>query len=253
MRSTLSALLVLLAGVSYAADMKIARIEDKDNYTNVRSGRGTSFEILCTVDSNDLFYCEVADSFGWYRVLTNKWDYKNRTQLYGYMHKSRVRFIEQLPVAVQKNILVNVLNEEKRLGEIQNAAWEKYNWEDSIYRKAYRNAEFHSDFKYEPMLNVLPKYFCETKDEQILQLFFEVIWVNKGSASEIPAFALGDCFACEPGIMTRLIAAIENKELKELIIDDIDWGLLNLFSINEDETPKDKKYLALKKKLDAIK
>ncbi|HYG14334.1 MAG TPA: SH3 domain-containing protein [Bacteroidia bacterium] len=252
MKTILPVLLVLLARVAFSADMKIARIEDKDHYTNIRAGQGTNFEILGTVDTNDLFYCEVSDSSGWYKALTYKRD-KNNNQITGYMHKSRVRIIEQLPVAAQKNILVKVLSEEKRLGEIQNTAWEKGNWEDSAYRKAYRNAQFHSDCRYEPILEVLPVYFCKTKDKQILQLFFEVIWTNKGSASEIPAFAIGDCFVCEPGIIAQLILPVKNKEWKELIIEDIDWGLINRFSIGENEVPTDKKYIALKKRLDELK
>ena len=251
MKTILPVLLVLLAGVAFSSDMKIARIEDEDNYTNIRAGRGTDFEILGTVDTNDLFYCEVSDSSGWYRVLTYKWD-NNNNQIIGFMHKSRVRIIEQLPTAVQKNIMVKVLCEEKRLGEIQNTAWEKYNWEDSTYRKAYRDAQFHSDCRYEPILEVLPVYFCKTKDKQIIQLFFEVIWTNKGSASEVPDFAVGDCFVCEPEIIAQLVTTIENKELKELIIENIDWGLINRFSIDENEVPTNKKYIALKKKLDEM-
>lgn len=63
---------------------KPALINDPDGYTNVRSGRGTSYNILGVVYEGEVFYV-LDDNNDWYQI-------KTKNGIIGYMHKSRIRF-----------------------------------------------------------------------------------------------------------------------------------------------------------------
>ena len=68
---------------------QFALIADKDGFVNVRSAAGTSNEIIDTVHNGQIVFCLEAEN-DWYPV---DYDLSNK-QKSGYIHKSRVKFIE---------------------------------------------------------------------------------------------------------------------------------------------------------------
>lgn len=256
-------LLILLFIVnSVYAQRKIAQIDDKDNYTNIRFGQGNNFKVVGTINNSELFYCEPTDTSDWYEVLALKWD-NSGNAIKGYIHKSRIKIIENLKPIDQQYIIESVLEKQKSYAEEFLFANSKYDrkdlrWNsktDSIaYRKAVDKLETYSETNYNAILEVLPGYFCKTNDEKIIQLLFEAIWADRGSANESPSFSIGKCFTCNSDMLIELLQQSKNEEKKEDLKNQIDWGLQNIFwTVKDgDNKPSNEEYKTLKKKLDKI-
>jgi hypothetical protein len=71
------------------------------------------------------------------------------------------------------------------------------------------------------------------------------MWSDKGSANEMPSFAIGECFVCKTDRVIEQLKKIKNAEQKEFIFDTIEWGLENNFYDN-----KNVEYNQLKTRLD---
>ena len=254
-------LLILILFNHSQVDQRLAIIIDKDKFTNVRSGQGLSFEVVDTVRANEFFYCEPTHTSDWYKVTLLKWYIHSGEQITGYIHKSRVQIIEDLKISDQTAIILSVLKKEKQLADRFLESNKKYNrvldkWDnknDSVeYKKAVGELEPYSETTYSAILQILPKVFCNTKDKVIINSFIETMWSDKGSASEDPSFSIGECFACDPKLLSAQIRKIKNKEEKELIVNHIEWGLLNIFSVDENQESTDTKFLELKKQLELV-
>lgn len=63
-----------------------ARINDPDGYTNIRSGKGTSFTILDKIFEGENFIVEKNEFSNWWIVRKNN-------GVTGYMHKSRIQIV----------------------------------------------------------------------------------------------------------------------------------------------------------------
>ena len=253
-------LLILLLFNDSQVDQRLARIVDKDQFTNVRSGQGLSFEVVDTVRAHEFFYCEPTQASDWYKVTLLKWYRHSGEQITGYIHKSRVQIIEDLKISDQSVIILSVLKKEKQLADRFLETNKKYNrvldkWDDKndsvAYKKAVGELEPYSETTYSAILQILPKVFCNTKDMTIIENFISTMWSDKGSASEEPSFSIGKCFACDPKLLSARVRQIKNKEEKELIVNHIEWGLLNIFSVDEKEST-DTKYLGLKNQLEKV-
>jgi hypothetical protein len=238
-------ILTLFLTLTTKAENKLARIKDSDGYTNVRSGQGNEFPIIATFDKDELFYCDQTNS-EWLKVIALKW--QEGKQIEGYIHSSRVQFIERLDSKSKKVLLTQILSKQKSLA---NDFQKAFKGKDSlVYISTRRELETHGENRYSPVLDILPKYFCETKDTALLQLFFATMWADKGSADEMPSLAIGDCFICQTDIVARQVGMIKNKEQCLSIYSNIEWGLLNHYDVDEDGKSKDKDFNKLKKRLD---
>lgn len=252
-------LILFLIFTNSQSDERLARVIDEDSFTNVRAGQGLSFNIVDKVTTDDFFYCETTNKNEWVKVKLLKWN--SGSQVTGYIHKSRIQIIEELSNDEQNKIILTVLNKQKLLAYKFVESNKKYNrefqkWDnkaDSIsYRKTISELEHYSETAYTPILYLLPNVFCKTKDKGLIQRFFETMWSDKGSANEIPPFAIGDCFACESRLLSDQISQLNNMEQKKLIIDNIEWGLLNKFTVYENKESTDPTFLELKRQLDLI-
>ena len=251
-------LLLLIFGDSQASE-RLARVIDADGFTNVRAGQGFSFDIVDRVTTQDFFYCETCVNSDWCRVRLFKW--RAGDQVTGYIHKSRIQIIEDLNNKEQKGIILSVLNRQKLLADKFVESHMKYDKEskkwnskaDSIlYRTTVGDLEVHSETAYSAILQFLPRTFCNTRDQQIIDNLFSTIWSDRRSASEEPSFAVGECFACAAQLLSDQIRALQNKEQKKLIIADIEWGLLNKFSVDEKKDSSDPNFLKLKEQLNLV-
>lgn len=252
-------LLILLLFSDSQANQRLARVIDKDGFTNLRSGQGLTFDIVCKVTTNDFFYCDAVNNSDWAKVTLLKW--YSGDQITGYIHKSRIQIIEELSNEQQKKIVLSVLERQKLLADKFVESHKKYNkklkkWNnqaDSIlYRITVGELELYSETGYSAILHLLPKTFCNTRDKLIISSFFATIWSDKGSASEEPSFAIGECFACDTNLLSDQIRQLKNREQKKLLIDDIEWVLLNKFSVDENKESSDSNFLKLKRQLDLV-
>ena len=242
MKNLLFILTVFYISTAFA-DNKLARINDSDGFTNIRSGQGKDFPIVATIDTTDFIYCDPTTKNDWVKVIAMKW--QNGKQIEGFIHKTRIQFIEKLDNKEQKKILTEIFRKQKNLAEdFQKTRKIKDN------KETRNKLELYSDIKYSPILEILPKYFCATSDTTIIELFFSTMWADKGSANEIPSFTIGECFICKPDLVIRELEKLTNKREKKFIIDDIEWGLLNYFDVGEDGKSNNPEFKKLKLKLD---
>lgn len=236
-------ILILLCSLTLFAESKLAVINDTDGFTYVRSGQSKDFKVIDTLYADDLFYFQFVDNSDWAKVTA----WKGR-QIEGFVHKSRIQEIEKLDNTKQKQLISKVLNRQKVLADNFQNAWKPKN--DIAYRATREELEFYSDTQYDPILTILPKYFCATNDIEVIQLFFATMWADKGSANEMPSFSIGDCFVCKADIIIEQLKKIKDIEQKKHILDQIEWGLLNHFGIDEGKKSDNKEFNKLKAKLD---
>jgi hypothetical protein len=237
--------LILFCTLTVFAGNRLAIINDPDGFTNIRSGQGNEFPIVSTINKDEFFYCDLTNS-EWIKVIALKW--QNGNQVEGYIHKSRVQLVENLDFQRQKELIKQILDKQRILANNFQKAWKS---KDSIaYRTTVRELELCSEIKYSPILEILPKYFCETKDTMILDLFYSTIWADKGSANEMPSFAISECFICNSDLVIKQLQLIVNKEQKDLVYDNIEWGLMNKFEVEEDGQSDNLEFNQLKSKLE---
>ncbi len=242
---TILLILIILCTTTSFAENKLARINDPDGYTNVRSGRGNEFSIITTIDKDDLFYCENTNA-EWLSIIALRW--KDSKQIEGFIHRSKVQFIEALENNTQKELLMSILIQQQILAENYIKACDDH--DDLMHQKTVEKLESYGEIQYSPILEILPKYFCATKDTSILQQLFKTIWADAGSANESPSFALGESYICKPSLVLAQLKHVKNVKQRKFIFDNIEWGLLNHYNVDEDGISEDKDFNRLKNLLD---
>ena len=247
MRTKIFITFTVLCSLTTLAQDKLANINDADGFTNIRSGEGKEFEIVGTISKDDFFLCSWTDS-EWIRI--SGFRRQEGDQLKGYVHKSRVRLIDELDSKSQLGILTSVLTKQKELADNFQKVFKSK--DDAAYKRRRTELELHSDSKYSPTLNFLSKYFCSKKDKGLLTLFYATIWSDKGSANELPSFAIAQCFICNSDIVTEELNKIRDKEELKLLTDDIEWGLLNHFNVDENGKSDNKEFNKLKFRLESV-
>jgi len=225
------------------ADNKLARINDSDGFTNIRSGQGKDFPIVATVDTTDFIYCDLTTKNDWVKIVVRK--LTDGIQIEGFIHRSKIQLVEELDNGKQKELITGILRKQRSLAKRFQRTWDSKN--SSMSRK---ESELHNDLKYSPILGILPKYFCATSDTTIIELFFSTIWADKGSADETPSFTIGKCFICNPDLIIRELTKLKSKEEKQVILDQIEWGLLNYYGVDKNGKQDNKEFKNLKLKLD---
>lgn len=242
-RNYILIILIFFCSLKLIAENRLAIINDPDGFTLVRIGQGKEFKVVDTLFKEDFFYFQLIDNSEWVKVTA----WKGR-QIEGFLHKSRVQEVEKLDYKKQKELITKTLNIQRILADNFQKAWKS---KDTIeYRTSVRQLEFYSDTKYDPVLTILPNYFCSTSDVDVLQLFFSTMWADKGSANEIPSFSIGKCFICKPDLVIEQLTKINNIEQKKNIFDQIEWGLLNNFDLDENGKSENKIFTKLKIRLD---
>ena len=101
--------LVSIFIISSVCNSQIAIIKDKDGYTNVRNGTNTKAEIVYKLKENEAFwYYDFDEKLDWVEVYIPKDKYSlcdnNQSTINGYIHRSRLLKIEDLPKANSSEI-----------------------------------------------------------------------------------------------------------------------------------------------------
>lgn len=245
MKTGLLILIILYTTTSFAENNKLARINDPDGYTNVRNGQGVEFPIITTLDKDDLFYCEKTNS-EWLKIIALKWI--DSKQIEGFVHRSKVQFIDNLDNKAKQELLKKTLLTQTKLATDFYNAWKS---KDSVaYKTTVKKLEEYSEFKYSTIIEILPGYYCETKDSTILQLFFSTILADAGSANETPSFVIGECYICKPSMVLAQVKYLKTAKQRKLIFDNIEWGLMNYYETDENGKSENKDFNRLKKLLE---
>ncbi len=244
MKTRLIVFIILCTTTSFAEN-KLARINDPDGYTNVRSGQGIDFPVITTLGKDDLFYCEKTDS-EWLKIIALKWI--DSKQIEGFVHRSKVQFIDYLDNKAKQELLkITLLKQTKLATDFYNALKSK---DSAAYKRTVKELEEHGELKYSSIIEILPGYYCETKDSAILELFISTIIADAGSANEMPSLVIGECYICKPNLVLTQVNNLKSAEQRKLIYDDIEWGLINYYGANENEKSENKDFNRLKKLLE---
>lgn len=220
------------------AESKLAIINEPDGYVSVRSGSDNSFQVIDTLFACDLFFVRIDELLDWACVTE-----LNGKQVEGYILKSKIQEVEKLETNFKKVLIAKTLERHRELATEFHFALKL---KDSLaLSKVFWELEIDNDAKYDPILSILPKYFCLTKDTTILQLFISTILADKGSANEMPSFTIGECFICKPDMLVEQINQISDQAQRETIFDSIEWGLRNYFDANEKGESENKEFKRL--------
>ena len=227
-----------LSTAIFAQEQKVARINDKNGYTNVRSGKGKEFPIIATLDSSDLFECERSNN-EWMKILAlTKFDVSN---VEGYVHRSRIEFLADIDKEEKKELF------EKTFTTYQELVRHWHQLDDS---KNYTKAQVavfevghYSNAIYSSVLSILPAYIKQTKDTTTLQLFFSTMWIDSGSANEIPSFTIGECYVYQPDFVIGQIKLLTDKEQRAYLFDAIEHGIDFYFDYHEEKVLEQRKKL----------
>jgi len=245
----------MLFNLSVSAQNKLAIIVDKDGFSNLRELPDIESSIIDTIRQNEFVYCESLIN-DWYKIWEYKW-YKsgiNRSrQITGYVHKSRVKLIENLTIVEQQKIILKTLNEYNDFTKERNE-WYKDNYDiktntykdssGSLKNKYYSYAGADiTDNKFDPILHYIETYYCKTHDIEVLNRLFSILYENQGSANEQPAWSLGKCFICSPSQIVNVLSKMDYEKAR-VIKGHIYFGLAMNFKVNtEDSIPTNKDYL----------
>ena len=89
-RSTILYILTFCSILSANAESKLARINDPEGFSNVRSGQSSNSAIVAKLEKGDFFYCDDAKA-DWLKIVALKW--KDGNQIEGFVHIRLFQFI----------------------------------------------------------------------------------------------------------------------------------------------------------------
>jgi len=219
---------------------ELCRIIDKDGYTNIRKGMGLDFEVVDKLLEDELFYCKFNEDQEWFEIKTFKGYLEKRFNYNDklYIHKSRVESIKCITLVEKKELLLMSFVRYRDIGNQRNKIVSNYNREEKkwlnksdslIYVRINNSFEYEHETRFIVLLQeTFSNYFCATKDQEVIEIFFEAIFANDGSASESPSFALGECYLCHPDTLINWIKQIKNEYKKKYILMQLDWGIQNV-------------------------
>lgn len=226
--------LLLIPILAFGQD-DLAMINESDSSVNIRSDKTNDSETIATIKEGEFFLCKPSDEV-WWKVV----NFHSQT---GYIQKSQITLIKNLSDNNQKELIIKTIN---KLKDYRN----KYDSLSLIIPNEERMAlllefEIFEENVYTPLLPFLSELFCKNMDIKLLNIFLEILIINKMSANELPAWTLGDCYLCHPNLVLNQIDNYldEDKEnLKFLLI----FGFENVTWQKEQEI---KNYQELKDKL----
>ncbi|RPD42090.1 SH3 domain-containing protein [Chitinophaga barathri] len=233
-RLFLSLILGLMPYVSFAQH-NIACINDPDGFTNVRKTPGLQSEITGKIINEEFFYCE-PNANEWWKITMNGME--------GYIHRSRVRMLNDLPDSVNADIFQRNFSQYTQQVKKKHDIWLKYNekekrWRDPkdslAYKKARKEHGRQFETKLDPLMLAFSPYFCRTRDTATLILVFRYMLTDTGSASETPDDTVGECYICQPETVLQVIAGFPRKERGGLYAA-VELGLVNHSFGKEKET-----------------
>jgi len=214
----------LLIPILNFGQSELAMINDLDGFVNVRADKSTDSEILFKIKEMEFFLCEP--------TADNWWKIDNFYTKTGFVHKSRVQLIKDLPEKQQRDLIINSIT---RLHDYRI----KYDSLRLILPNDER-MELLSEFEnfeetiYTPLLPFLSGLFCKNKDIDLLDKYLKIMIINQMSANEMPAWSLGDCYLCQPDLVIKRIDNYCGKD-REYLWSMLTFGFENVTWQKESE------------------
>jgi hypothetical protein len=208
---------ILFFSIQVLGQTKLARINDPDGYTNVRSGKGTDFEIVAQFKDGEYFHCEPSTDDWWLvQIFSDQ---------YGYIHRSRITLISSLSDKEKYQLIDSTLIKLK----LMRLAYDSISKSDSKTLQLSKLEELgkYEETRYTPLLDYLSEQFCSHKDSNLLNRFLDVMVINQLSANEMPSWTLGDCYICYPDLVISKIQSF-SKEDREVLFNDLLFGFENV-------------------------
>ncbi len=218
-------------------------INDPDGYTNIRSGKGSNFEIVGKIYENELFVYYDSAGQNWLKVAITKCRCDEPNRIYnditGYVHRSRILNTDDLTQEHQKQLLLAIFREEKRLYELVINTKDRTTKE---YRAMSGEMNVFHDYQFDAVLGIFDSYMCQFKDRELLEEYLNLLEVETGSADEMPSYSLGTIFQCHPEWM------FESMKKHLDLMNLLEWGIVNIgFSANRNEPSElERKYNELR-------
>lgn len=183
-----------------AKEPTTAVINDPDGYTNIRKGKGTSTEIIDKIFDYEVFTYIEQPNEQWLEVTVIKCAYEDYKKSYsntvkGYVHRSRISNLSTIDNSMMKERLTKIFNHELELYNDRNNHSDRQSKEFKI--ASNKRAVFH-EMMFNAVLYKFSDYVCSTQDEELFQLYNKIITTESGSADELPSFAIGRIFKCQP-------------------------------------------------------
>jgi hypothetical protein len=233
----------------------ICQVVDADGFTYVRKGPGKDTSIVGQLDSGDLISCTNKSNHGWLKAFSYKHN-SDGDQIIGWIHESRVRDIEALPILEQRAFLLEKLKREAYLSERFNQSYIDFEANKSKlnadqYDKARSDSETYSLETYEFMLGFVSKFLCKRRDADVMSAFLDAIWADRNSVSEIPSEVIGECFVCDREPILELLEKMEDPTRRKTVVDKIDWGIKGIYYLRK-EKKESREYNVLRAKLYAV-
>lgn len=130
---TMRVLLCLLLGASLPlySQTELAIIDDPDGYTNIRAMESSESEIVGKLYDDQAFYLSDFDD------IEKEWltvSYSGKENLYGFIHRSRVKPIGRLPGLIDKKEILNELTIEGNNIQVKITTGEFFEQEHTIER-----------------------------------------------------------------------------------------------------------------------
>jgi hypothetical protein len=244
------------------AQGRLAIVIDRDGPAKMMDRPDPHSNIIDSVKQGEFVKCD--SSIGdWYKTIALKW-YRSGEQVGGYMHKSNIKIMETLPWKEQQKIILGTLK------DIRKFVVERFQWCLSIYdsnsarwkckEDSLKNIDYSErgflimDTKYDPILIYIETYFCRTGDAIVMDKLFSLLWADRGSADEQPAYSLAVCFVCNPSVMLRCLNKIRDKKEFSFFRGEVEFGMQRYFSVDPDTgKSENKEYSRYLNLLEAIK
>ena len=224
-------------------ERKTGIINDPDGYTNIRAGKGANFEIVNKILENELFVYYDSTDQNWLNVAITKCRCDEPNRIYnditGYVHRSRILNIDKLTRERQKQLLLAIFKEEKRLYQRVINTKDRTTKE---YRSISGEMNVFHDYQFDAVLGLFDTYMCQFKDRELLEEYLKLLEIETGSADEMPSYSLGTIFQCHPEWMFESMKNYLN------LMNLLEWGIVNIgYDANRNEPSElEKKYNQLR-------
>ncbi|WP_421754165.1 hypothetical protein [Croceimicrobium sp.] len=217
---------------------------DSLNFIEVRNGPGMQFHSIDTLYKDANFYYQLEDESVW--ACLSPW---KGSQMEGFIPRSSIQDLSALDRDSLKGLILEVLDRQRVLADSLNLT---LNGSDSLNSELITEVlNQHTDTKFNPILQLIPDYFCTSKDLQLIDKLIATIWVNLESVNEEPLYSLGACFICQPELLMKSLDKITNTEQKETILKQIEWALLNHFEMDESGSSNNPNFKTIMDRLNA--
>ncbi|MBK7132263.1 MAG: SH3 domain-containing protein [Bacteroidales bacterium] len=235
MRGLITLTIGLLIPMLIFGQSELAMINDLDGFVNVRADKNSSSEILFKIKKGEFFLC-VPTSENWWKI-------DNFYTKSGFVHKSRIQLISDFTEQQQRDLIINSINRLKDYRLKYDSL--RLSLPNDERMKLLSEFENFEETIYTPLLPYLSKIFCKNRDIDLLEKYLKILIVNQGSANEMPAWSLGDCYLCYPDLVIKQINNYSGKD-REYLRNILTFGFENVTWQKEN---KIKNFIELKNKL----